>query len=211
MTQPVSAPARRRGPSLWLVLAPVILTVLLLLSTIPYIMTTPDMADMAAMHDMRAVGGSFRLVDGNNRPVTDRSWPGRWQLIYFGYTHCPASCPTALNSMAEAVDSMGAEGKTVQPLFITVDPARDTPAIVKEYAAQFSPTLVGLTGSDAAVAEAAGRYKIHYRKRDTGSGSYAMDHSSIVYLMRPDGRLGAMIPATDPPPAMAKEIREAMR
>ncbi|MCQ8242354.1 SCO family protein [Rhizosaccharibacter radicis] len=199
------------APSLWWVLAPLGLALALLGGTLPYILSTPDTAAMGRMSAMRPVGGPFRLVDGDGRVVTEHSWPGRFLLIYFGYTHCPASCPTALNAMAEAVDGMGDAAGRVQPLFITVDPARDDRATMKDYAAQFSPRLSGLTGTPAAVAEAARHYHINYRARPQTGGGYAMDHSSIVYLMSPDGRLAAMIPADEKPDAMRRDIVAAMR
>ena len=98
------------------------------------------------------VGGPFSLIDGDGKPVTDQTWRGKYLLVYFGYTFCPDVCPTTLNSVADAVDKLGAKADRLQPLFITVDPKRDTPAVVKQYAAAFGPRIVGLTGTPEQIA-----------------------------------------------------------
>ena len=96
------------------------------------------------------VGGPFALEDGNGRQVTDRDFRGKYMLVYFGYTFCPDVCPTTLNEVADALDRLGAKADRLQPIFITVDPKRDTPAVVKQYVAAFTPRLIGLTGSAGA-------------------------------------------------------------
>jgi len=136
------------------------------------------------------VGGPFSLVDGDGKPVTDQTWRGKYLLVYFGYTYCPDVCPTTLTNVATALDKLGSKADRLQPLFITVDPKRDTPAVVKQYAAAFSPRLVGLTGSPEQIAAAAKAYRVYYAEHRTGPGpdDYSMDHSSVLYLMGPDGR-----------------------
>ena len=134
------------------------------------------------------IGGPFELVDQDGRTVTDASYRGKWLLIYFGYTHCPDACPTALNDMAQALEGLGAQRAKVQPLFITVDPERDTPSVLKDYTAAFQADIVGLTGSAAQIAEAARRFRVYYKRDDATNPDYTMSHSSVIYLMDPDGR-----------------------
>ena len=129
-----------------------------------------------------AIGGPFELVDGDGRVVTDRSFRGKWMLIYFGYTHCPDACPTALQDMANAVDLLGAKKEDVALVFVTVDPARDTPAVMKEYVGNFNAPITALSGSPEQVAKAARAYRVYYAKHPTEDG-YDMDHSSIIYVM----------------------------
>ncbi len=151
------------------------------------------------------VGGPFALVDGDNKPVTDQSWPGKYLLVYFGYTFCPDVCPTTLTNVAEALDKMGAKADRIQTLFITVDPRRDIPTVVKQYAAAFSPRIVGLTGSPEQIAAAAKAYRVYYAEHRTGpgAGDYSMDHSSVLYLMGPDGRFVAPVRADQDGPEIA--------
>jgi protein SCO1/2 len=143
------------------------------------------------------VGGPFSLVDGDGKTVTDQTWRGKYMLVYFGYTFCPDVCPTTLSAVADALDKLGAKADRIQPLFVTVDPKRDTPPIVKQYAEAFSPRLIGLTGSAAQIAAAAKAYRVYYAEHRTGPGpdDYSMDHSSVLYLMGPDGRFIAPVRA----------------
>lgn len=154
------------------------------------------------------VGGPFTLVSDTGRTVTDRDFRGKYMLVYFGYTYCPDVCPTTLNSVAQAMDKLGAKAKDVQPIFITVDPERDKPAVVKQYVSAFSPSLIGLTGSPEQIAAVAKEYRVYYAKHVTGPGpnDYSMDHSSIIYLMGPDGKFIAPIVADQSGATMAKEI-----
>ena len=144
-----------------------------------------------------SIGGPFTLQDGDGRTVSDRDFRGRWMLVYFGYTFCPDVCPTTLNQVAEAMDKLGPKADGVAPVFITVDPARDTPSVVKQYAAAFTPRLVGLTGTPDAIAAVAREYRVYYAVHRTGAGpgDYTMDHSSILYLVDPAGRFVAPIRA----------------
>jgi protein SCO1/2 len=155
-----------------------------------------------------AIGGPFTLVDKAGHAITDRAFRGKAMLVYFGYTTCPDVCPTTLSDVAAALDSLGAKAAAVQPVFITVDPARDTPAVVGAYVANFGDRWVGLTGSDAQIAAVAKEYRVYYAKHATGSGplDYTMDHSSVLYLMGPDGRFVAPVAADAPPAAMASDI-----
>jgi protein SCO1/2 len=158
------------------------------------------------------IGGPFSLEDGNGRQVTDRDFSGKYMLIYFGYTFCPDVCPTTLTDMADALDRLGPKADRLQPLFITIDPKRDTPAVVKQYAAAFSPRLIGLTGSPDQIAQVAKAYRVYYAEHRTGPGpnDYTMDHSSILYLMAPDGRFIAPIRADETAADMAADIAKSM-
>jgi protein SCO1/2 len=139
-----------------------------------------------------SIGGPFALVDGDGRPVTDRDFAGKWQLIYFGYTFCPDICPTDMQRLAqgyrafEAADP--ARAATVQPIFVTIDPARDTPAVVKAFTAAFHPRFVGLTGSQAQVDAALKAYRVYAQKGAGSDDAYLMDHSAIAYLIDPQGK-----------------------
>jgi protein SCO1/2 len=154
------------------------------------------------------VGGPFTLVSDTGKTVTDRDFRGKYMLVYFGYTYCPDVCPTTLNSVAQAMDKLGVKAKDVQPIFITVDPERDTPAVIKQYVSAFTPALIGLTGTPEQIAAVAKEYRVYYAKHVTGPGpnDYSMDHSSIIYLMGPDGKFVAPIVADESGAAMAQEI-----
>ncbi|MDE2580576.1 MAG: SCO family protein [Rhodospirillales bacterium] len=143
------------------------------------------------------VGGPFTLVNGQGKTVSSTMFRGKYMLVYFGYTHCPDVCPTTLSDIAIALKQIGPKAKQVVPLFITVDPARDTPAVIQRYTALFSPRIVGLTGTAAQIATAAREYHVYYAKHVTGPGpnDYSMDHSSVMYLMGPAGRFLAPIAA----------------
>jgi protein SCO1 len=158
------------------------------------------------------VGGPFSLIDGDGHPVTDQTWHGKYMLVYFGYTYCPDVCPTTMTNLADALDKMGAKADRLQPLFITVDPKRDTPAVVKQYAAAFGPRIIGLTGSAEQIAGAAKAYRVYYAEHRTGPGpdDYSMDHSSVLYLMGPDGRFIAPLRADQSGPEMAAALTKLM-
>jgi protein SCO1/2 len=159
-----------------------------------------------------AIGGPFSLEDGNGKPVTDRDFRGQYLLVYFGYTFCPDVCPTTLSAVADAMDKLGAAGGRVRPLFITVDPARDTPAVVKQFAAAFGPNITGLTGTPEEIARVAKEYHVYYAEHRTGPGpnDYSMDHSSILYLMDPKGSFVAPIRADQTGDEMAANLKKLM-
>jgi protein SCO1/2 len=154
------------------------------------------------------VGGPFALIDGDGHQVTDRTWRGKYMLVYFGYTFCPDVCPTTLSAVADAMDKLGATADKIQPLFITVDPKRDKPDVVKQYAAAFGPRIIGLTGSPEQIAAAAKAYRVYYAEHRTGPGpdDYSMDHSSVLYLMGPDGRFIQPVRADQTGPEMAAAL-----
>jgi len=163
---------------------------------------------------MPAIGGPFSLVDQNGNAATEATFKGKLMLVYFGYTYCPDVCPTTLTEMGNAVEALGPQGDKVMPVFITVDPVRDTPEHLKEYLSFFHPRFVALTGTPEQVAAAAKAYRVYYAKAKTGITSasdaldYLVDHTSIVYLMGPEGGLKAHFPHGTSADAMAKKIRE---
>lgn len=153
------------------------------------------------------IGGPFELVDHHGKPVTDKTYRGRYMLIYFGYGYCPDVCPTELANMANALDILGPEVEKVAPLFITVDPERDTAEFMADYVANFHPSLIGLTGTVEHVAEVARRYKVYYAKsRKSAGDDYLMDHTSFVYLMGPDGNFLTMFRGHTDPKTIAQTI-----
>jgi protein SCO1/2 len=149
-------------------------------------------------------------VDQNGRTRTDADFRGKLMLIYFGYAFCPDACPTALSAMTVALNKLGAAGDAVVPIFITVDPDRDTPAQLKTYAENFHPRLVALTGTAEQVAAAAKAYRVYYAKQKAPdvTGGYLMDHTSIIYLMGRDGRYRSHFTHTTSPDAIAAEIEK---
>jgi protein SCO1/2 len=154
------------------------------------------------------VGGPFALTNMLGEPVTDQSWPHRWKLIYFGYTYCPDVCPTELQTISSALDQLGPEADRIVPLFITIDPGRDTPATLAGYVKLFDPRLIGLTGTDAQIATVAREFRVYYaRVTPKDAAAYLMDHSSFVYLMSPDGQLRALIQPGATAESMAAAIR----
>jgi cytochrome oxidase Cu insertion factor (SCO1/SenC/PrrC family) len=161
---------------------------------------------------MALVGGPFELVDQNGRTVTEKDFLGKHMLAFFGYTYCPDVCPTELQVISAALAQLGPKADLIRPVFFTIDPARDTPQAIKEYLANFDPRFVGLTGTDRQVAEAARAYRVYYAKMENGSDpqSYLMDHTSIVYLMSPEGRFLKHFPYTTDAAGLAKQIESAM-
>jgi len=162
----------------------------------------------AVMWNREPIGGPFALTDQNGVRRTDADFRGKLMLVYFGFTYCPDICPTDLQQMALAVDQLGPAGGTVQPVFITVDPARDTVEHLKDYMALFHPRFVGLTGDAAAIRQAARAYRVYYEKVEREDKSdYTLDHSVFIYLIDRDGRyLGFFPPGTS-----AERLAETMR
>ena len=157
-----------------------------------------------------AIGGPFDLVDQNGRKVTDASLRGKWLLVYFGYTRCPDACPTALNNMALALDDLGAKRGEVRPVFITVDPERDTPQVLKAYVASFDAPILALTGTMPEIAQAAKSYRVYYAKHPEAGGDYSMDHSAVIYVMDPQGRFAASFTEETTPAEMAERLKKLL-
>lgn len=154
-----------------------------------------------------SVGGPFTLVDQQGRTVADDAFRGRWMLVFFGFTHCPDVCPTALSDMSATLTELGAAADKVQPIFITVDPERDTVEAMSQYVANFDPRIVALTGTPEQIAQAAKAYRVYYKKVPQGD-DYTMDHTGILYLMDPQGRFMTHFTPNTPPADMAARIRK---
>ncbi len=155
-----------------------------------------------------AIGAPFVLTDGDGHKVTDASYAGYWRLVYFGYTHCPDACPTTLSTLAAALDKLPPASRArVRVLFITVDPARDTPAVIGPYARAFGPEFTGLTGTPAQLQPAEAGYHVYASRHELKDGDYAMDHSSVIYVMAPDGHFAGVLDDTLSPADMAKNLR----
>lgn len=135
------------------------------------------------------VGGPFTLTDETGKRVTEKDFSGRYTLVFFGYTSCPDICPASLQLIAAVLGNLGAKADRITPIFISVDPERDTPQKLGEYVKNFDPRIVGLTGTPEEVAAVAKAYKVYYRKvpNSDSPSNYAMDHTSILYVMGPDG------------------------
>jgi protein SCO1 len=154
------------------------------------LLTTPQGEQPVQSSGTALIGGPFLLTGTDGKTVTDRDFRGRYMLIFFGFTHCPDVCPAELQVIAQALDQLGDKAKKVVPIFITVDPERDTSAAMAEYVKSFGPNFVGLTGSLEAIAAAAKAYRVAYSKVENKAspGDYTVDHSALVYLMDPEGR-----------------------
>jgi protein SCO1 len=135
-----------------------------------------------------AIGGPFRLTDQSGQPFSDQDLRGKSFLVFFGYTHCPDICPTTLFDISEVMRKLGHDADRTAAVFITVDPERDTTAVLKDYMTSFDPHLRGLTGDPAAIAAVAKAYRVYYKKVPLDDGDYSMDHTAIVYLMDQEGR-----------------------
>jgi protein SCO1 len=157
-----------------------------------------------------AIGGPFRLVDQDGSTVTDADLNGTWSLVYFGYTHCPDACPTALNDIAIALDELGPQRSAVRPVFITVDPERDTSEVLKAYVTSFDAPILALTGSPEEIAQAAKGYRVYYAKHPEADGNYSMDHSSVIYVMDPEGRFTASFTHENSPEQIAERLKKLL-
>jgi protein SCO1/2 len=197
----VSARSRRHRPARRGALAPLLLSGAALLGLAGgYLWLLGGTAPPAA-----EIGGPFTLLADTGQVVTDRSFRGRYLLIHFGYTGCADVCPTTLAALRVALDLLGGRGAGVQPLFITVDPRRDTPAVLRGYTAAFTPRLLGLTGTEQQLAAVRRAYHVRAVVHPDGAG-YAIDHTSVLLLVGPDGRFIAPIAADQSGAAMAAEL-----
>jgi protein SCO1/2 len=155
-----------------------------------------------------AIGGKFSLVDQNGKPFTEADLKGKWQLVFFGYTHCPDVCPTALNDLSLALNQLGDKAKDVGIVFISVDPDRDTPPVLKSYVESFGGPIVALTGTADEVATAAQDYKVYYAKHPRADGGYDMDHSALIYVMDPEGRFTATFTPDESEDTIVKRMQK---
>ena len=159
-------------------------------------------ADAPPLPFGKLFGGSFELVDHNGVARTDRDYLGRHLLIYFGYTYCPDICPASLQEMAAALEQLGKRAEGVVPVFVTVDPKRDTPDVLKAYVMQFGERFVGLGGSEQQIRKVAKSFRLHRLKVvpewASGPEDYLVDHSSLTFLIGPDGKVLTLFPHKHP-------------
>jgi protein SCO1/2 len=158
------------------------------------------------------VGGPFTLTDHTGKRVTDNDFRGRYMLVYFGYTWCPDVCPTELQVISAALDNLGDKAGQIRPIFVTVDPERDTVAQMADYVANFHASMVGLTGSPEEIAAVAKAYRVYYAKAKTeGSDTdYAVDHGSLIYLMDPEGKFVTHFTYGTDPEKLAQGLAKAI-
>ena len=152
------------------------------------------------------VGGPFTLVDQDGRTVTEKEMAGRPHLVFFGFTHCPDVCPTTLFQISEVFKATGDQGRNLRALFITVDPERDRPEVLKEYLSSFDDRIIGLTGDRVAVDAAVKAYRAYARKVPTTDGDYTMEHTSYVYLMDRRNRFVSTLSLNHPSSEVAREV-----
>ncbi len=167
--------------------------------------TTRHQAPVLLTSGKALIGGPFELIDQNGKPFRDTDLRGTYALFVFGYTFCPDICPTEMQVVTAALETLGPQAKTIKPIFVTIDPARDTVAVIKDYISHFHPRFTGLTGSADQIARITKAYRVHYARaaqstgeetdkdknedqnQAAGDADYLMDHSTIIYLMGPDG------------------------
>jgi protein SCO1/2 len=167
-------------------------------------------SQLSAAPSLPQIGGHFALSTADGRRVSDQTFRGKWLLVYFGYTSCPDVCPTTLSSMALALEKLGPLADKIQPLFITVDPERDTAKLVGEYVKDFDARFVGLTGSPQDIAATAQDFRVYYRVRQLGHNEYVVDHSSFIYVIDPNGTFVRLLTGDLPGHQLAEEIRKLM-
>lgn len=171
----------------------------------------PDSTAADDANESRGINARYMLMDANGRAVSNEDFPGLFQLIAFGYTFCPDVCPTTLAEIAVIMEQLGATAERMQPLFITVDPERDTAAALRSYTEFFHPRIMGLSGSPDLIRRAADSFKVRYEKvRDPGAPpeQYAVDHSAGIYLLGPDGRYIRKFAYAMPPAEIVRLINE---
>jgi len=158
------------------------------------------------------VGGPFTLSASDGTTVSDATYRGKWLLVFFGYTFCPNICPTTLLEVADALRRLDPDASELQPLFISIDPDRDTPDVMAAYTRSFDPRIVGLTGTAAQIASVAKEYGAYYARHRTGSGAddYVLDHGTYLYLMDPNGQFVRGFDADTQGAVIADKLREMM-
>ncbi len=167
----------------------------------------PARADTAPV----TVGGPFTLTAPDGTTVTDETYRGKWLLVFFGYTFCPDTCPTTLMEIAGALDKLGPDAAKLQPLFITVDPERDTPEVMGSYTEAFDSRIVGLSGSTQQIAAVADEYGAHSMQREAEPGDeYYVDHSTYIYILDPRGKFVRGLDFDAPSGRIADTLRELM-
>ncbi len=157
-----------------------------------------------------APGGDFTLTDQTGTPFSLTQLRGKLVLLFFGYTYCPDICPTELSHVAAVLDALGEEAAGVQGLFVSLDPDRDTPAVLRNYTHYFNQGLIGLTGTQAEVDRVAGQYQVRYSRHALANGSYSLDHSANLYVIDRQGALAAVVPYGLPPEHLLNLVRDLL-
>ena len=188
----------------------------LLIAALPIACSGPAAPPAQAPLAGARIGGPFTLTDQNGQPFGERNLAGKYRIMYFGYTFCPDVCPVDVQNLAAGLHVLEGENAAaaarIVPVFVSVDPARDTPAVLKQFVGNFHPRMIGLTGSPAAIAAIAKDYAVYYQKGEAQpGGGYLMDHSRVAYLMSPEGKPIALLPHDGTPQAIAAELQKWVR
>ena len=188
--------------SLW----PLFAAAALFMTPLPAVATDP----LGPRTDAPVVGGRFTLVDQDGHKVTDETYRGKWLLVYFGYTHCPDTCPMALSNIDAALGQLDTTiRRRIQPIFVTVDPERDTPAVMKDYVGAFTDAgIVGLSGTEEQVAMIEKAYQVFVQRHDAHDGEYSMDHTSIIHILDPTGKFAGLLSDLMGPDRLAARLRQ---
>ncbi|QJD57503.1 SCO family protein [Pseudomonas sp. gcc21] len=187
------------------------LGILLLAAGLPvaYLSWPARTSASVAIAEGAAIGGPFELRDPTGRTITEQTFRGQWTLMFFGFTHCPDICPTTLTRVAAILRTLDQQAGQLQPLFITLDPERDTPEILSDYTRHFDPRILGLTGTPEQIDAISDAYRVYARKVPMGD-AYTLDHSAVMYLIGPDGELVKHFTQQMDTDAMAREIADAL-
>nr|WP_298682657.1 SCO family protein [uncultured Dongia sp.] len=154
-----------------------------------------------------SVGGPFKLIGTDGQEVTEAAVKGKYSLFFFGFTFCPDACPTALNTFSLVLSKLGPDADKIQPVFVSIDPARDTPQVLKDYLASFDPRIMGLTGTPEEVAETAKAFRVYFAKQGEGE-FYLMDHSTAIIVMNPDYEYAGVLAGNMQPDEMVTRLKE---
>jgi protein SCO1/2 len=171
-----------------------------------YLYLTPNGSGPAAV----PIGGPIKLTDQDGKAFDSASLAGKPYTVFFGFTHCPDACPTTLSEIARTEDEIGASAKELTTLFVTVDPERDTPAVLKDYISNFSGNTIALSGTPEQVAEVAKSYRVYYKKVPTSDGGYTMDHTAVLYLMDREGKFADVIAYSEEHDRYVAKIRKLL-
>ncbi len=184
---------------------------LALLAPLAIIACSPEAPPARPPLEGARIGAPFALTNQDGKPITDAAFAGKYRIMYFGYTFCPDVCPVDVQNIGAAMkllDKSDPElAQRIVPIFVTIDPERDTPGVVKQFVSAFHPRMVGLTGSPEQIAKVAKDFAIYYKRGKGTPDGYMMDHSRQAYLMAPDGKPLALLPQEGPPQAIADEIK----
>ncbi|HVB90007.1 MAG TPA: SCO family protein [Beijerinckiaceae bacterium] len=153
------------------------------------------------------IGGPFSLVSNRDQPVTDKTFRGKWEVLYFGYTHCPDECPVALANLSTALHALGSKANTLQSLFVTVDPTRDTPKVMGRYLKSFDKSIIGLTGSQAQIQQAEKDFRVYAAPANSHGKDLILNHSIFFYVMNPKGRFVTVINGNTTAQKIAARLR----